>query len=127
MTEDERLIQNNCYLTDICNYLTDTYPEISGTVYKNEIERLISERQTVQQTQKSLMANIPNDVMMLNTKQLRSELSELEIGNVPDTDILINLCKTIQQIQSGKKITINDMYEQALEEYKQGQLKDYFN
>lgn len=44
------------------------------------------------------MANIPNDVMMLNTKQLRSELSELEIGNVPDTDILINLCKTIQQI-----------------------------
>ena len=95
MTEDERLSQNNCYLTDVCNYLTDTYPEISGAVYRNEVERLISERQAVSQTRRSLLANIPDDVMLLDTKQLRSELSELEIGNVPDTDILVNLCRTL--------------------------------
>lgn len=39
--------------------------------------------------------DLPLDVMKLDMKNLRTELSDIEIGHIPDTDVMLYIARTV--------------------------------
>ncbi|CAL5971410.1 Conserved_hypothetical protein [Hexamita inflata] len=111
----EMTIEEDAYLREVVERLTDTYPQLDGEMYKRETIKLIEQRQLMYGHAKAMAKDPPLDVLKLDTKQLRSELSDMEIGLIPQTDVIIMLAKVLMQIQLGHKITTNELYQQAIQ------------
>ena len=44
---------------------------------------------------KALRKDLPLDVMKLDMKNMRSELSDIEIGHIPETDVILQVARTV--------------------------------
>ena len=44
---------------------------------------------------KAMKKDLPLDVMKLDMKNMRTELSDIEIGHIPETDVIIQVAKTV--------------------------------
>ncbi|KAH0573403.1 hypothetical protein SS50377_25523 [Spironucleus salmonicida] len=122
---EETKFQNDAYLLQISNYLSDCFPQIDGVVYQQALTKLQEKRflqsgpkQSLQQPTASL------DVMKLDIKSLKQELADIEIGHIPKTDSIIRIAKTIIQIQEDKQISTQQLYQKAIEQFKSKQLPD---
>lgn len=53
--------------------------------------------------------DLPLDVMKLDMKNLRTELSDIEIGHIPETDVIVSVARAVLQMQNQKKVSFSDM------------------
>ncbi|CAL5971313.1 Conserved_hypothetical protein [Hexamita inflata] len=113
--KEEAKVYNN---TQVMRFLTDMYPQVDGIKYQQQIESLLKQRNDLVQNKPQMRL----DTMYLNLQKLDRELELIEIGYIPETDQIINIVRTILQIQKQQNISNSQLVREAVVSFNEGKL-----